>query len=139
MSHRPLLPTILTLGVILALTACASAGAGAVAAEGVPTVGDDAFQAKVLESERPVVVDFSAEWCGPCKLQAPIVAKLAKAHGESVQTYMVDVDDAPKTAKRFEIRAIPTLLVFKDGKVVEKGVGLHDEAKLRKLYQTVAP
>ncbi len=98
-----------------------------VAAEGdgdVPAVTDAAFRANVLDADKPVLVDFWATWCGPCKTQAPIVSQLAGAYGDSVGFYKLDVDENPKTPNQYEIQAIPTLLLFKEGQVVEKFVGV---------------
>ena len=87
------------------------------------TLTDDNFQTEVLNSEKPVLVDFWAEWCGPCRMVAPIVEELAKEYEGSLKVGKVDVDANQKVSMQFGIRSIPTLLVFKGGKVVEQVIG----------------
>ena len=86
-------------------------------------VNDSNFQAEVLQSDKPVLVDFWAVWCGPCKMIAPTVEELAKEYDGKLKVAKMDVDANPKTAMQFGIRSIPTLLVFKAGQVVEQIVG----------------
>jgi len=84
---------------------------------------DDTFEQEVLKSPIPVVVDFWAEWCGPCKAIAPVVGDIATAYSGRLKVCKVNVDDHQKYAGRFNITAIPTLLVFKNGQVVDQIVG----------------
>ncbi len=86
-------------------------------------VEDSNFQAEVLNSSIPVLVDFWAVWCGPCKMIAPVVEELAKDYDGKLKVTKMDVDSNPKTAMQYGIRSIPTLLVFKGGQVVEQIVG----------------
>ncbi|MGA2622591.1 MAG: thioredoxin [Bacteroidota bacterium] len=86
-------------------------------------VEDTNFQAEVLNSSIPVLVDFWAVWCGPCKMIAPVVEDLAKDYDGKLKVMKMDVDSNPKTAMQYGIRSIPTLLVFKGGQVVEQIVG----------------
>jgi len=86
-------------------------------------VTDQNFKAEVLDSATPVLVDFWAVWCGPCKMIAPIVEELAKEYNGKLKVAKMDVDANPKTAMDFGIRSIPTLLVFKGGTVVEQIIG----------------
>lgn len=86
-------------------------------------VTDDTFEAEVLKAETPVLVDFWADWCGPCKMIAPVVEELADAYDGKMKFAKVDVDEQQKYAGQFGIRSIPTLLVFKDGKVVDQIIG----------------
>jgi thioredoxin 1 len=84
---------------------------------------DENFQAEVLESAQPVLVDFWATWCGPCRMIAPIVEQLSDEYDGKAKVGKLDVDTAQKTAQEFGIRSIPTLLLFKEGKVTEQIIG----------------
>ena len=84
---------------------------------------DDTFKDEVLEADVPVLVDFGAVWCGPCRMVAPIVEELAGEYAGRAKIAKIDVDAAQKTAAEFGIRSIPTLLVFKDGKVADQIIG----------------
>ncbi len=86
-------------------------------------VTDANFKSEVLESKTPVLVDFWAEWCGPCKMVAPVVEELAKEYDGKLRVGKVDVDSNQQTAMQFGVRSIPTLLIFKNGKVVDQIVG----------------
>jgi len=86
-------------------------------------VTDDTFSNEVLNSELPVLVDFWAEWCGPCKMVSPIVEELSNDYNGKVKVTKLDVDSNPQTATNYGIRGIPTLLMFKDGAAVDQIVG----------------
>ena len=86
-------------------------------------VTDQNFKAEVIDSATPVLVDFWAVWCGPCKMIAPMVEELAKEYNGKLKVAKMDVDSNPKTAMNYGIRSIPTLLVFKGGTVVEQIIG----------------
>jgi thioredoxin 1 len=86
-------------------------------------VTDDSFASEVLNSELPVLVDFWAEWCGPCKMVSPIVEELSNEYNGKVKVAKLDVDSNPQTATNYGIRGIPTLLMFKDGSAVDQIVG----------------
>jgi len=89
-----------------------------------PIIVDDSnFQGEVLQSDKPVLVDFWAIWCGPCKMIAPTIEELAKEYDGKLKVTKMDVDANPKTAMQYGIRSIPTLLIFKGGQVVEQIVG----------------
>jgi len=90
----------------------------------VNEVTDSSFEEKVLKSEKPVLVDFWAPWCGPCRAIAPTIEALAQENSEKVAFVKVNVDENPKTATAFGIRGIPTLLLFSEGKEVERLIGL---------------
>ena len=85
---------------------------------------DANFDAEVLASAGPVLVDFSAVWCGPCKQLEPIVHEIAAEYGEKLKVVKVDVDNAPGTAAKFGVLSIPTLMIFQGGKVKDQYVGL---------------
>ena len=105
------------------------------ASEKVQTLTDNNFDQSVIKSGKPVLVDFWAEWCGPCKRLAPTVDELATDYDGRVVVGKLNVDDNPGIAGRFSIRGIPTLLLFKGGQIVEQIVGLADKDTLKKLIE----
>jgi thioredoxin 1 len=98
-------------------------------------VTDNNFKAEVLESKTPVLVDFWAEWCGPCKALAPRIEELASQYSGKIKVVSVDVDANPDTPSTFGIRSIPTLLTFKGGKMVGELVGAHPTKTIEDLIQ----
>jgi thioredoxin 1 len=93
-------------------------------------VGDADFDAQVLQSSEPVLVDFWAEWCGPCKMISPIVDELAESYAGKVKVVKVNIDHNPNTPRQYAVRGIPTLMLFKDGKVAGTQVGAVGKAQL---------
>ncbi|MBK6327893.1 MAG: thioredoxin [Chloroflexi bacterium] len=93
-------------------------------------VTDSAFQAEVLESDKPVLVDFWAEWCGPCRMIAPSVKEIASEYDGVLKVAKMDVDDNPATPGRYGISGIPTLMLFKNGEVVARIVGAMPKDRL---------
>jgi thioredoxin 1 len=99
-------------------------------AEGVKEFTDSNFETEVLKSQEPVLVDFWAPWCGPCRMIAPLVEEMAGKYAGSVKIGKVNIDENPNSAARYGVMSIPTLLVFKGGNVVQTLVGLQSKQKL---------
>lgn len=95
-------------------------------------VTDADFDEKVLKSDLPILVDFWAEWCGPCKMIAPIVEELSEEYAGQFDFAKLDVDDNPSTAMAYGVRSIPTLLIFKGGKPVDQIIGAVPKVALKK-------
>jgi len=93
-------------------------------------VNDANFKQEVLESTIPTLVDFWAQWCGPCKMVAPVVDEIAKDYQGRLKVCKVNVDEAPQTASSYGVMSIPTISIFKDGKVMEQVVGAVDKSVL---------
>jgi thioredoxin 1 len=103
------------------------------ASENTHTFTDSAFDQDVLKSDVPVLVDFWAEWCGPCRMMAPTVDAIADAYNGRVKVGKLNVDEHGNTAMRYNIRGIPTLLLFKGGQVVDQKVGAVGKADVEKM------
>ena len=94
----------------------------------------DNFEAEVMSCDKPVLVDFYADWCGPCRMVAPIVAEIAEEHPE-YKVCKVNVDEEGALAEKFEVMSIPALFVIKDGKVAEQSVGARPKAQILAMLQ----
>ncbi len=97
--------------------------------ENVSPVTDSEFESRVLQSDKPVLVDFWAAWCAPCRMIAPVVEDLASELGDQVRVLKMDIDANPSTPGRFGIMSIPTLIIFKDGQPADRTVGYRSNLK----------
>ena len=98
---------------------------------------DENFEKEVLNSETPVLVDFWAPWCGPCRIIAPVVEELSETYEGKLKVGKLNVDDNQKTSMKFGIRSIPTLLVFKDGEVAEQIIGAVPKTEIERVVTKV--
>ena len=93
-------------------------------------ITDDSFNADVINSDTPVLLDFWAEWCGPCKRLAPALEELSEELGDTVKVGKMNIEDSPETPSKFHIRGVPTMMIFKGGEVVATRVGPMSKPKL---------
>lgn len=100
-------------------------------------VTDSTFEVEILKSDKPVMVDFWADWCMPCKMLAPTVDKIAKDYKDKLKVCKINVDSNQEVAASMGIRSIPTLIFFKNGEVVEQVIGVVNEAQLKKIVDKV--
>jgi len=108
-------------------------------ARGTVEVSDASFSTDVLSSNKPVLVDFWATWCGPCKMVAPVLEEIAVERADQLTVAKLDVDSNPETARDFQVVSIPTLILFKDGQPVKRIVGAKGKAALLRELSDVVP
>ena len=99
--------------------------------ENTKAVSDDSFQSDVLDAPGPVLVDFWAEWCGPCRIVGPILDELARDYAGQLTVAKVNIDENPMTPNEYQVRGIPTMILFRDGKPVDTMVGARPKGQLR--------
>ncbi len=104
--------------------------------ENILNVTDDSFENDVLRSEQPVLVDYWAEWCGPCKMIAPVLEEVADEYADKLVVAKLNIDDNPSTPPKYGIRGIPTLMIFKGGEVAATKVGALSKSQLLEFIQT---
>ncbi|HUV50592.1 MAG TPA: thioredoxin [Anaerolineae bacterium] len=106
-------------------------------AANIVEVNDDSFDAEVLAADKPVLVDFWAPWCGPCRAIGPVINEISGFFGEQVKFVKFNVDDNPATPGKYGIRSIPTLMFFKQGNVVDQVIGIVAKAKLEEIINKI--
>ena len=104
--------------------------------DNIVQISDNSFDSDVLQAEGPVLVDFWAEWCGPCKMIAPVLEELASEYGEKLKICKMDVDANPETAPKYGIRGIPTLILFNNGDVAGQKVGALSKSQLSEFIDS---
>ena len=99
----------------------------------IQEVTDQDFESEVLRADRPAIIDFWAEWCAPCRQIAPIISEIASEYGDRVKIVKMDIDKSPNTPGQYGVRAIPTILAFKNGQVVQQIQGARPKADFLKM------
>lgn len=106
-------------------------------ANNIKVVTDATFEQEVLRNDKPVLVDFWATWCGPCRMVAPVVEQIASEYSEKLQVAKLDVDQNPDVAMKYGIMSIPTLMIFRDGKIAQRMVGYMPKETMKKYVDSV--
>lgn len=102
-------------------------------AENIIDVSDDSFETEIIKSDKPTLVDFWATWCAPCRAIAPVIEELANSHVGKIKVVKMNVDDNPATPGKYGVRGIPTLILFKDGEIVDQLVGSVPKSQIEEL------
>lgn len=104
--------------------------------EHIVNVSDETFESEVLKADQPVLVDFWAEWCGPCKMIAPILDEIAQEYASKLKVAKLNIDDNPATPPKYGVRGIPTLMLFKNGEVAATQVGALSKSQLSEFLNS---
>ena len=107
------------------------------ASESIVELSDSSFESEVINSEKPVLVDFWAPWCGPCRALAPVIEEISTDFVDKLKVGKVNVDDNPEISMKFGIRSIPTLMVFKDGEVQEQIIGAVPKSEIERALEKI--
>ena len=101
--------------------------------DNITSINESNFQTNVLDSSKPVLVDFWAPWCGPCRAVAPIIEELAKEYAGKVEFAKINVDESPLLASKYNVMSIPTIIIFKGGKPIQQAIGLKPKNEFKKM------
>ena len=107
-------------------------------ANGAKSINIANFESEVLQSKKPVLIDFWASWCGPCRILSPVIDEIADELGEEAKVVKVNVDENPELSQKFRITSIPSLLFFKNGTLKEKQIGVQSKASIKKTIESLA-
>lgn len=100
-------------------------------------ITDDIFESEVLQSDIPVLADFWAEWCVPCRMLSPVVDQIADEYAGKIKVAKLNVDECPETAQKYNIQSIPTLILFHNGEVVSRNIGVLPKQNIEEMFETI--